>query len=415
METLAQVEAALDRLANYEKTAPPPGGFRLQRMERLVAALDHPEQAYRVVHVAGTKGKGTTSAAIASALDAAGLKVGLYTSPHLIHLRERIRIGALPAAEEAWVTAAGAVFAAVEQVLGGDPPTWFELVTAIALVVFREAGVDVAVLEVGLGGRLDATNVVTPAVSVITRIARDHTALLGDDERAIAGEKAGIIKPGVPVVAGPVQPDAARMIAERAEAVGAPWTSPPLPAAAHDQNLALARAAIEVLGKALGRELSAGVEPGFARLRLRGRFDVVEHRGQTFSIDGAHDPVSARALLEAYRARFDAPPLLVVGMARDKDLRGFLEVLAPHAVDVICCAANTPRAAEPGRLALLAEEIRGRSARAVETSLDAHLLAEAERVPVLVTGSLYLAGEFLRHLGQDAGPAWDVKDHEPSP
>lgn len=433
----AALERALAARADYERQAPPPGAFGLERIERLMERLGHPEAAYPAVHVAGTKGKGTTAAAIASALDAAGLRVGLYTSPHLVDLRERIRIGALPAPDALWVEAGERVLAAAEE-LADDPPTWFELVTAIALEAFRRAEVEVAVVEVGLGGRLDATRVVRPEVCVITRIARDHVALLGEDEAQIAGEKAGILVPGVPVVAAPGHPAASAMIEARAAERGAPlWLlgrelrleannstpgavtvitpagrlalRPPGPGATLREDLALAAAAVVRLGERLGRDLTPGLARGFGRLRWRGRFDVISG-SPLIVIDGAHDAASAEALRATYgEALGGAGPVLLIGLLRDKDVAGVAAALAPLPRSVVACAPRHPRAAPPEAIAA---PLRARGLE-VEVAPDAAQgLARASAraielgAPLLVAGSLMLAGEVLALLEQDTLPAW---------
>ncbi|MCA8923073.1 MAG: bifunctional folylpolyglutamate synthase/dihydrofolate synthase, partial [Planctomycetes bacterium] len=189
--TFADLCAALDRRVDLERE-PQSGGYTLDRMRALVDELGHPERALRAVHVAGSKGKGSTCAAVASALHASGWRVGLLTSPHLVSARERIRLGPRPAPDRLWLEAAERVFACA----AAADATWFELTTAIAFELFRAAEVDLAVVEVGLGGRLDATNVVSPTACVITRISLEHTAILGPDLATIAREKAGILEPG---------------------------------------------------------------------------------------------------------------------------------------------------------------------------------------------------------------------------
>jgi len=434
VRTLADVRAWLDRSLDRERT---PGAFGLGGVARLLDALGRPDRACPVVHVAGTKGKGTTAAAVASILDAAGLRVGLYTSPHLVDVRERIRVGAGPLPDPAWVEAARAVDAA----LGPGPrPSWFELMTALALVAFRAAAVDVAVLEVGLGGRLDATNLVDPAVSVVTRIGLDHTDLLGEALEAVAAEKAAILKPGVPAVAGPGSPEAAAVVVERARAVGGPlWllgrdvhledlglgpagrrlriTTPsgarevtaPLGPGGPAANAALAVAAVERLGERLGRDLEPGVAPGLARLRWRGRGELLPG-DPPLVLDGAHEAAAARALVAAARERLGERPLiLLLGVARDKDLGALLDALAPAAAEVVATASRSPRARDPERLA---GAVRRRGVEATAVAGVAEALAEARRRArglggaVVTAGSLYVVGEVLAALGQDALAAW---------
>lgn len=450
MRTFDDVAAFMARSPSFERAGAVPGGLQLERMRALVEALGRPDRAYRIVHVAGTKGKGTTCAAAASILDAAGLRVGLYTSPHLIDVRERIRVGPLPAPDALWVEAGRALEAAARaarlEVGRDDGPTWFELCTALALEAFRRAAVDVAVLEVGLGGRLDATNVVTPDVAVITRIARDHVALLGHDLASIAGEKAGILKPGVPAVADPGDPAAEAVIVERAARLGAPlWrvgrelraevlgdqggvidarletpraarvVRAPV-AAATVTDLALAVGALDALvarGVLDGAALDAAVPPGLARLRWRGRWDALPGQPAVV-VDGAHDEASFRALAATSAARLGAAPLvLLLAVSRDKDLAAIADLIArwpARSLQVVCCAARTPRAAPPPELAraleargVRAEAVEGGSAPALERALA---LARAAGGVVLACGSLFLAGEVLALRGEDVRAAW---------
>lgn len=450
MNGFDDLAAFMARSPSFERAGAVPGGFQLGRMTALVDALGRPDRAYRVVHVAGTKGKGTTCAAAASILDRAGLRVGLYTSPHLVDVRERIRVGALPAADDLWVSAGRALERAVAaaglEVGRDDGPTWFELCTALALEVFRQAKVEVAVLEVGLGGRLDATNVVTPDVTVITRIARDHVALLGGDLAAIAAEKAGILKQDVPCVADPGGPEAQEVIAARAARLEAPlWlvgrdlhaevtgddeeqvrARLVTPRATRDVRATVAAATVTDLALAVGAldalalrgvldpaAVDAAVAPGLERLRWRGRWDVLPGHPRVV-VDGAHDEASFRALAATSAARLGPGPLvLLLAISRDKELAAIADVIArwpARPLDVVCCAARTPRATPPDELvALLAE--RGVRAEAVDggsaSALDrAVALAGISGASVLACGSLFLAGEVLALRGEDARAAW---------
>lgn len=408
----------------------------LSRMEALAARLDHPERAVPVVHLAGTKGKGTTAAALASILDAAGLRVGLHTSPHLVDLRERVRIGARPAPDALWIEAGEEVARASE----GLDPTWFERVTAIAFVAFARAGLDVAVHEVGLGGRFDATNLVLPRVCAITRIARDHVELLGETTAAIAREKAGILKAGAPLVAGPDDPAATEVVLARARELGCEtwllgreltWEATPLadgvelqvttPRARHRvsraglaggepvANLALAIGCAERLGESLGRAIAHGIGPGLSRLRWRGRFDVIRGDPEVV-VDGAHEAASARALAGTWRLRRgDARAVLLVALAKDKPLAEVAAALAPLAREVIACRSTSPRAREPDEIAAAFAAAGARASSAPDAASGlarARELARATGATVLATGSLFLAGEVLAALGQDTLAIW---------
>lgn len=435
--SFAALEEILRQRTNFELRRPPPGGWGLERMKQLLVALGSPQLSYTVVHVAGTTGKGTTCSAIASVLDAAGLKVGLTTSPHLVDLRERIRIGPAPASDALWLESAGEVLAAAD---AADPPTYFELVIAMAFVAFRRAAVDVAVVEVGLGGRLDATNLVQPAVSVITRIGLDHCELLGATLRAVAGEKAGVLKPGVPVVIGAGPAEAEHAIRDRAAAVDAPvlvakgvevldrarartlvrvcgltWTGDVNTSLAPTvaQNLALAAVAVEALGTALGRSLLAALPRGLSRVRWRGRFDLLPPTPTTplTVIDGAHDPDSVLALLDGVRSLGAGEPVILLGILEGKRVGEICALLATDCSEAFCCDAPSPRALAAADLKRDLEDA-GLSTQAVAGVSEALAQAQAraleQNVPLVVTGSLYLAGAVLAELGEDVSSAWEL-------
>ena len=433
-----QLEAWLSGALDRERLPERLRAGDLSRMQALVARLGHPERAVLAVHVAGTKGKGTTCAAIASILAAAGLKVGLHTSPHLVDLRERLRLGARPAPDPLWLAAGAEVARACAEL--EEAPTWFERVTAIAFLVFRAAGVQVAVHEVGLGGRFDATNVLEPAVTVITRIGLDHVELLGGTPGLIAAEKAGIVKRGVPLVAGPHDPEAREVVLARAAELGAPvWLlgrEVTVEAAPSDggvdlriatprgaqrvwaphaggpgaANLGLAVGAAELAAGALGRDPTAAVGPGLRRLRWRGRFDLIPGVPEVL-VDGAHESASAQALVDVWRLRRgSAQAVLLIGLLRDKPLAAVVEALAPLAREVVACRLESPRARDPEELAAAFRE-RGIVAATSPDPLSGLELAKARartlRAAVVATGSLYLAGAVLKALDQDTLPAWE--------
>jgi dihydrofolate synthase/folylpolyglutamate synthase len=436
LRSLPELERWLSEALNREVT---PTAFDLQPMQALLEAIDDPQQAFPVLQVAGTKGKGTTSAAAASILAASGLRVGLYTSPHLVEWRERIRLGPAPAPESVLLRAAARVRAAVD---GASPeelnPSWFERVTAIACEAFRLLEVDVAVLEVGLGGRLDATSACDPAVSVITRIGLDHTAWLGETVAAIAAEKAAILRAGIPGVVDPVHPEAVPVVEAWAETVGAPlwWVGrevtvtgddaltittphtsyavprPPLPPGPARANLALAVAACERLAAAQRWELTPRhVFVGLERLRWRGRQEWLLGEPPLL-IDGAHEEASARALRQAYRdRRGERPFALLLAIAADKPIEAVVEQLAPGCAVAVCCRGGHPRAADPELLAsrLQAEGVSAAACPgdSVVTALSLARTAAAERdLPLVVAGSLYLAGGVLAALGEDVSRLW---------
>ncbi len=442
----------------HELAKLPSHKFDLQHMRVLLDALGHPERRFRSILVAGTNGKGSTAATLASILLTAGHRTGLYTSPHLVRINERIRINGEPIGD--------AEFAAVhEQVdrearrlvaAGALPwhPSFFEILTAMAFAHFARAQLEIAVLEVGMGGRLDATNVVDPVISVITDIALDHQKFLGNTIAEIAGEKAGIIRPGGIVVTLPQNPEAnevlGRTILERnartinaAEYVPVPpevanvaaqpatgnrkletgnssgnrqpvtgdypvtvmgeqiTVDSPLRGRHQWRNLALAIAAAEELHRGGMRITPRDIEGGIRATRWPGRFQVVRHNGREFVFDVAHNPAGGWALRAALSERFAEVPLIFVfGVMRDKAVAEIARILFPLAERVIATRADNPRSAS-------AEEIRAAAAPTgtgvaceptVAAALERALALPEDRV-VVVTGSIYVVGEALRLLG----------------
>ena len=391
--------------------------------ERLLAAAGRPHERYRVIHVGGTNGKGSTAAMLASMLGAAGYSVGLYTSPHLIDFTERIRVDGRPIGRDQVV----GLTEDLRAVLPADiEPTFFEFTTAMAFLAFARAGVDVAVVEVGMGGRLDATNVVRPLVSVVTNVDLDHQRYLGDTVGAIAREKAGIIKPGVPVVTGAVHPDALAVLAEVAAGRGSSLTvvgrdvrvTGPSPALfAYEgvaerldgltcpllgrHQMANATTALAAIEHARDRGLSvpsAAIRLGLAQVRWEGRLEVVKRR-PLILVDGAHNPAGADALAEFLRAESARRPgarlVVVFGILEDKDLRGIIERVGPLADEVVLTESGYHRAASVEALRTAASSLTvpvrlvPDLARAVEET-EARLAADDWCV---VTGSLYTVGE----------------------
>ncbi|MEW6045907.1 MAG: folylpolyglutamate synthase/dihydrofolate synthase family protein [Bacillota bacterium] len=430
----------------------------LERMEAILERLGHPERRFGVVHVAGTNGKGSTAAMVAAAAGEAGVRTGLYTSPHLVRFNERIVVDKAPVTDEVLADAYRAVRAAVEEMAVGEAPTQFEFATAMAFWAFARARVELAVVEVGLGGRLDATNVVRPEVCVITPLGLDHTEVLGDTLAAIAGEKAGIIKPGADVVT-PVQPDeAAAVIRSRAASVGAalfevvgpplsegPAMDVPLPAGSESvyrftprradvrgglldlvtpegeriadlevgllglhqlQNAAVAAAALHRL-RARGWPITEqGLRTGLRQVVWPGRLQVVGRRPWVV-IDGAHNPAAAGMLADSFRTLFGGlPRVLVVGMLKEKDVQGVLRALVAPGATVIATRARSSRTepASPEELAAVALALGAGRAEAVVPAADALRRALELATPddtVAVAGSLYLAGELLADLKVD--------------
>jgi dihydrofolate synthase/folylpolyglutamate synthase len=378
--------------------------FGLDRMERALEALGHPERRYPVLHVGGTNGKGSTCAMAAAALAEAGLAVGLYTSPHLERFNERIRVRGAEIDDVALAEAVDRVRAACPwHEAGGeaDRLTYFEFATLAGLVHFARAGVDVAVLEVGLGGRFDATTAVEPRVTAVARIGLDHTQLLGDTVEQIAFEKAGIFKPGVPAVVHAHQPPGA-LETLRAEALrhGAPlvlaarsWDGPVALRGAHQRgNAALAAEALRQLARAgvpVGEEHLAR---GIASARWPGRLEEVAG----VLLDGAHNPDGAAALAAALPALHPGRPVeLVFGVLADKDHAGMLRVLAPAVRRLHLVAPATPRARGAAELHERARAL-GADAHvhaALHEALACARRAASDGALVCVAGSLYLVGE----------------------
>ncbi len=415
--------------------------FDLTRMERLLAALGNPHRKFDSVHVAGTKGKGSTAAMIESVLRAAKYLTGFYTSPHLHTFRERIRVGGEMISQDDVIAGVEKLKPLAEQIPG---ITTFEVMTALALDYFAARKVELAVLEVGLGGRLDATNVVTPRVSVITSISYDHTAILGNTLAEIAREKAGIIKPGVPVVASPQQLEALTVIQAIAREKNAPLVaidadfrfqisdfrlrSVPLgfqvsPQAQNldTQSFTLARqsdfsllainlnlvgrhqlanatttlAAILVL-REQGIVISdTAIRDGFANVEWHGRFELLAREPYLIA-DGAHNADSAKQLVRTLRELFPNARLhFVFGASNDKDITGMFAELLPHAKSLFLTRSHNPRAADPAHLAELAAPYRvpTQTASDLESALhDATQHAEKDDV-VCVTGSLFVVAE----------------------
>lgn len=397
-------------LGNEIKTAK----FGLERIRTLLDALGHPERACRFVHVAGTNGKGSTSAMIEAALRAAGERTGLYTSPHLAEPTERVRIGGREVTAERFAEAFERVHEAAERLLEDGAidlhPTYFETVTAMAFLLFRDEACGRVVLEVGLGGRLDATNVVTPELAVITPVDFDHEQFLGNTIEAIAAEKAGILKPGVPVVMARQRPEAARIIEERARELGcrlaraADASVTDVEVDARGSRFRLngreARCALagehqvdNAVAAALALEQLGAPLDGMAEARWPGRLEHVGERPEII-LDGAHNPAGARALA-AYIRRFYANRRvwLVYGSMRDKAVEEITGTLFPLASRIIVTAPHFARALRPDAV----EEVwRGGN---VETAADLAAAIEIVRREALaedavfITGSLFVVGE----------------------
>lgn len=412
----------------------------LGRTRLLLDELGRPQDALRFVHVAGTNGKGSVCAYTASVLQEAGLRTGLFTSPYIERFEERIRVDGRMIAPGELLDVTLSVRDAAERVqaCAGEHPTEFELMCAVALEHFRRSACDIVVLEVGLGGRLDSTNAVeAPEVSVIARIGLDHTAVLGDTLTAVAGEKAGIVKDGVPVATWPQEPDAARVVREAARAHGSPLreTDPSelhagaveagaegdvplrpfsyrgrafrtrLLGAYQPGNAALALEAIELLREGGWSIPDAAVARGIEKTTWPARFEVAPAASgrPTIVLDGGHNPQGARALADSLADVFAGRrPVFVAGVLADKDYDAMLRAVVPCASAFVATAPDNPRALAAGDLAAAvarAAASQGVAALHVEQAGDAHAalecaceLAGVDGL-VCVFGSLYLAGE----------------------
>jgi dihydrofolate synthase/folylpolyglutamate synthase len=393
----------------------------LERMRRLLAALGDPHRHGRFVHVAGTNGKGSTCAMLESSLRATGLRTGLYTSPHLITPRERIRINGQMISEDAWVASFEEVHAAAERLLAAEAieahPSFFETTTAMAFLALANAKVDITALETGLGGRLDATNVVEPEIAVITPIDFDHEAFLGSSIEAIAAEKAGILKAGRPAVFAAQRPAALRVLENRALNLdiavkhsdawrledlecgryGSRFTLSagedipiecPLPGMHQVENARTAVTALSMLDVP-----AAAIRAGLAGVQWPGRLERVASDPDII-LDGAHNPAGARTLAEYIQVFFDGEPVrLIFGAMRDKAVEEVTNTLFPLASEIILTAPNQPRALNPEALAEMLPQAKGQRVFTAPSFQAALELAAKNPMTTFVTGSLYLVGE----------------------
>jgi dihydrofolate synthase/folylpolyglutamate synthase len=408
----------------------------LENIRRLLLALGGPERAFRAVHVGGTNGKGSTAALLAGILGAAGRRVGLYTSPHLLEFTERIQVNGEPIEPSAVAGLTAEVRAAVEGAFAAAPddlpshPTFFEVTTALAFLHFARAGVEWAVVEVGLGGRYDATNALAPDLTVITNVAVEHQDLLGDSLEAIAVEKAGIVKPGIPLVTaatGPALGVLRRACAER----GAPLLHVPSAyvwrrAGSHPDgqvfhlrspgadrhglrigllgrhqlvNAATAVAAAERLQEQGVALPDRAIREGLAAARWPARLQVLGERPRLL-VDGAHNPAACRALRDFLEEEAPGRRLLVFGVLKDKDWGQMLEVLLPACAAAILCRPPSDRAADPVMLLPTAGRLC-RHVKVVPEVPDALAAARALARPedtILVAGSLFTAGAAIAAL-----------------
>jgi dihydrofolate synthase/folylpolyglutamate synthase len=432
--------------------------FGLENTFKLAALAGNPQNKLRFIHVAGTNGKGSTCAMLESIYRAAGLRVGLFTSPHLVSFRERIQVNrelisevdvvrlvaelrGLPLERRSpdRLEPAATFYQRADREIGAPMaardacPTFFEFVTMMALKYFAEQKCDLVIWETGLGGRLDATNIVTPLASVITNIGLDHQQWLGETLEKIAAEKAGIIKPGVPVITATEKSEALRVIEEIAGAKNAPLVkvgqasrlSPskktkksetgatpvlPLPGEHQRLNAALALATVEVLQN----KIPVGekqVRDGLEKVNWPGRMQLITTpSGQKILLDGAHNPDGAEALCAALKAGFpESKPTIILGVFRDKDSASMCHSLAPLAGRIVLTPVHSERTEDPARLASACREANSQVVTEVCASLAEALEKTAGEPFVVVAGSLYLVGEAMELLQLSPAPDSDEK------
>ncbi len=410
--------------------------FNLENIAILAKSLGHPEQKYLSVHIAGTNGKGSTAAFLESILRRVGYRTGLYTSPHLERINERIRVDGEEIPDAAFADIFSRIHAVIEGLLADGTlrahPTFFECVTAIAFLYFAEAGVRFAVFETGLGGRLDSTNIIIPQVSIITRIDFDHENFLGHSLREIAGEKAGVIKPGVPVIIAEQRDEARHVLLAKAHKSGAPVVetntafsiessqmedggvralvreiasgnkyqlNPQLAGRFQLQNALNAVAAVRVLQSQGFKIGDNAIEQGIATAVWPGRIEKV-HSNPDIYLDGAHNPSAARELAIFLEENLRAKKLIIIfGALRDKAVDEIAGILFPLASEVIFTQPDTSRSISSSQLA----EIAGHHASHFTIipdagkALESAIVQAAPQDVICITGSLYLVGQLRRH------------------
>jgi dihydrofolate synthase / folylpolyglutamate synthase len=381
----------------------------LDNTRRLTAALGNPHHQLRFIHVAGTNGKGSTCAMLESIYRAAGVRTGLFTSPHLVSFAERIQVSRRLISREDVARLTDEIRAAMDTLGAETPPTFFEAVTVMALKYFAEQKCDLVIWETGLGGRLDATNIVTPLASVITNVQLDHQQWLGHTLPEIAREKAGIIKPGVPVVTATDDPGALAVIAEAARQQNSPLmvvTELPgsweiaLGGEHQKKNAALALAVARLLQPQISAPEQA-LREGLKTARWDGRLQTIRQAdGRIILLDGAHNPSGAQALSAALGTMFPGRrPALILGTMADKDYGAICRWLAPTAAKIFLCPIGSDRGADPQSLADCCRQANPAAESAVCRNI-ADALARTAREPlVVVTGSIYFAGEAIQELG----------------
>jgi dihydrofolate synthase/folylpolyglutamate synthase len=415
--------------------------FNLENISALAGSLGHPERAYPSAHIAGTNGKGSTAAFLESILRHAGFRTGLYTSPHLERINERIRINGQEIQDGAFAETLSRVLALIEELLATGAlrahPTYFECVTAMAFEYFARSRIEFGIFEVGLGGRLDATNILSPVVSLITRIDFDHENFLGHSLKQIAMEKAGILRPAVPCILTEQHPEAHEVVLARAKKLGCPviethaayridrefletscvrarikemstsWSleiTPRLPGRFQLQNALSAVAAARLLRERGLRVTDESIAEGIAAAEWPGRLEKIHSLPDVY-LDGAHNPSAARELAAFWEQNFAGRKIwLVYGALRDKALDEFADALFPLAAEVIFTEPQTSRAISAHQLAEIAGHHAAHSTviADAEEALEHALRRAASEDAIFIAGSLYLVGQLRRYWKQRA-------------
>jgi len=385
--------------------------FGLENTRKLAALTGNPQEKLRFIHVAGTNGKGSTCAMLESIYRSAGLRIGLFTSPHLVSFRERIQVNRQLIPEADLVRLVAEIQPLLKQFPTDNHLTLFEVVTVIALKFFAEQKCDLVIWETGLGGRLDATNIVTPLASVITNIGFDHTQWLGDTLEKIAGEKAGIIKTGIPVVTATDEPSALAIIEKVAREKSAPLTKVDsglgiqkwelsLLGEHQKENAALALATVENLQKQIP-VAEAQIRQGLATTNWPGRLQLIQKtNGGKILLDGAHNLAGAKMLRATLEKNFPGAQLtLIFGALADKNWSDICRLLAPLATKILTVPVASARTADPHELATAFCSANPAAEIVICNNLSDALIASKDDPFITITGSLYLVGEALEQLG----------------
>jgi dihydrofolate synthase/folylpolyglutamate synthase len=432
IETVTDAFSYIESFTNLERRpiSPVDRNYRLDRMSYLLAAFQNPHEKIRCLHIAGTKAKGSTAAMLASVLEAAGYKTGLYASPHVSSYLERIQVSLAPPEGQLVVDLTNEVRRRVggleSELPGGFAPTTFELLTLLGFLVFRASGCEIGVIEVGIGGRLDATNVITPVASLITPLDLEHTHLLGDTVEKIAREKGGIIKPGVPVFCSRQLPEAKLILSEIGRHRNAPvyFLDEELEDLTAETSLKGTRFSVKLKGethvsfrlrlRGLFQAENAALTyltlrklfphldrqafySGFDRVFLPGRMEILDGEPPLI-LDGAHTPLSIEKMMESFKILFKKKGILIFGSVAGKTPDRMARILAPHFEQIIISTPGTFKKSDPDEVYRFFKSLHGRThlekdpAQALEKAREQSL----GELPILVTGSFYMVSEIRK-------------------